>query len=535
LLTLALTAIASLPLFFLAYYNAAIGRLVSHIWLLSSAVSLLWAYARSSGNLRRNSIYICLLILGGLTVFQAFFLFSFNATSTFYAANYTFHPAIWSTDNQIPPTTAHLLANGSVATHWPFGSWAISDRTPLLAALLYPAAVVTRDTSLPLRLSSANESMILQICGFGVLNSWIVAVWAILRRVRFKPEQCIVALLLLAATPFVFFNSVYIWPKLLAATFCLIQYFYLDTPIDRPWHDCGHGRAIVSGIAAGLAIMSHSGIVLAVPAIFLIVALRSPARWLHLAVASAVTGVLIFPWVVWSTIAVPTSKALPKFFLTGSFGFLTPTEGVLHATLRTYRAMSFSQWFNLKLAALSTLSGWRHDDARELLRQFGDPLAGLGAIRAYQFFFLLPTVGLLFVPLIWLLVAYARKQVTTFGTQVVIGDLTKACLLTVFLQILIMMPSHLLPTYPYFVPLTLQLLAVIGIIASGSFILRMIGFLNYLLFIVFWIISAVITTPVASFGALLCALGLIGLASFLIIKMLFNNTLSHQFRVQING
>jgi hypothetical protein len=267
--------------------------------------------------------------------------------------------------------------------------------------------------------------------------------------------------------------------------------------------------------------MSHSGIILAVLAIFLIVALRSPVRWLHLAVAGVTMGLLLLPWGIWTTF-VPTSKALPKFFFTGDFGFATRAEGVLHATVRTYGAMSFSQWLNLKLAALNTLAGWHNDDPRQYLALFGDPLAGLGAVRAYQFFFLLPSIGLLTVPLVWLFVAYARKRVGISGQQAIIGDLINACLLTVVLQIVIMMAPHLLHLYPYFLPLTLQLLAVIGIVLSGSLVLRTVGLLNYLLFVVFWVVSIVITTPVTSIGALVCALGSIVLASFLVIKMLFS-------------
>src|SRR4029077_19877585 len=190
-----------------------------------------------------------------------------------------FYQASWSTDNQIPTTTAQLLAQGTVLSEWPFGSWRFSDRTPLLASLLYPAAVVTRDFAghfdrgqelLLLRqfvriltrdfaghLDRGVESMFSQICGFGILNCWLLPAWILFRRVRFQGQECVLASLLLAATPFIFFNTVYIWPKLLTATFCLAQYLYL-VPLSRESDPPYCLRSVLGGTAAGLAILSHA-------------------------------------------------------------------------------------------------------------------------------------------------------------------------------------------------------------------------------------------------------------------------------------
>jgi len=45
------------------------------------------------------------------------------------------------------------------------------------------------------------------------------------RRLRFGQKESVAALLLLAATPFIFFNTIYVWPSFSRRTFCLIQYF----------------------------------------------------------------------------------------------------------------------------------------------------------------------------------------------------------------------------------------------------------------------------------------------------------------------
>src|SRR6266550_6215416 len=76
-----LTSVLSLPLFFLAFYFPAVGRFFAHLWLLLSGLllcktAITRSYLRWSGTPK-----YCLLILLGLTVFQGFFLFSFNMAS----------------------------------------------------------------------------------------------------------------------------------------------------------------------------------------------------------------------------------------------------------------------------------------------------------------------------------------------------------------------------------------------------------------------------------------------------------------------
>src|SRR5262249_43187633 len=210
------------------------------------------------------------------------------------------------------------------------GSWRLSDRTPLLATLLYPAAVVMRDFADHLDRSVA--SMSLQICGFGIQNCWLLPTWIILRRVRFQRQECVLASLLLAATPFIFFNSVYIWPKLLTGTFCLAQYLYL-VPLSRESNPQPGLRPVLGGTAAALAILSHAASAAAVlgiftAAIYAFMSTRRPqpyalsalqrvmalgSRWRQVLVAVLTSILVLSPWLVWTKFGLPSSNALPKY------------------------------------------------------------------------------------------------------------------------------------------------------------------------------------------------------------------------------
>jgi hypothetical protein len=535
-----LTSVLSLPLFFLAVYFPSLGRFLAHLWLLLSSL-LLWKTAINRSYLRwsRTPSY-CLLILGALTIFQGLFLFSFNMVSVHYAANYLFYPASWSTDNQIPTTTARLLAQGTILSEWSFGYWRLSDRTPLLASLLYPAAVVMRDFTG--HLDRGVESMISQICGFGIDNCWLLPAWTLFRRVRFQRQECVLASLLLAGTPFIFFNSIYIWPKLLSATFCVAQYLYL-IPVSHESDPPPRLRSALGGTAAALAILSHAASAVAVLGVFIAAiyvfktARRSESnavsplgramafglRWRWVLVSVLASIVILSPWLLWTKFGLPPSNALPKYFLTGDFGRNAPDESVAHAALRFYRALTLKQWLTSKGLGLATLGGFYHGDLHNPLGIITNLSSTLQAVRALQFFYLLPSLGLLLIPLAALLYALGRRRIKGDIRGFIVG-LGIAAMVSFALQFLVMMSPHLLSHYPYYLPFSLHLLAVAGtVVLRASQPVRWAAALNYSAFVFFWIALPIAKTPISSMLALLASLGLILLASTILFKLLLKN------------
>jgi hypothetical protein len=546
-----LTSVLSLPLFFLAFYFPAAGRSFAHLWLLLSGLllcktAITRSYLRWSGTPN-----YCLLILVVLTVFQGFFLFSFNMVSVHYAANYLFYPASWSTDNQIPTFTARLLAQGTTSlSEWAFGSWRLSDRTPLLGSLLYPAAVVMRDFAG--HLDRGVESMISQICGFGILNCWLLPAWIIFRRLRFKLRERILASLLLAGTPFIFFNTIYIWPKLLTATFCLAQFLYL-VPLPREASPPQRQRPVLGGTAAALAILSHAASAAAVLGVFIAAiyvfksARRSESnaasalervrafgsRWRWVLVAVLASVIVLSPWLLWTKFGFPSSNALPKYFFTGSFGFETPNESVAHAALRFYRTLTLKQWLISKGLGLAALAGFYHRDLHNPLGIVTNLSRALRAVRACQFFYMLPSLGLLLIPLAALLHALARERIKGDIRRFIIG-LGIAAIVSFLLQFLVMMSPHLILTYPYYVPFSLHLLAVVGIVMlRASAPVRWAAALNYTAFVFFWIALPTAKTSISSILALLASLGLILPATIILFKLLLKNPLSCSTRLRL--
>ena len=541
-----LTSVLSFLLFFSAFYFLAAGRFFAHMWLLLSGLLLCKTTITRSRRRWSGTPKYCFFILVALTVFQGLFLFSFNMVSVHYAANWLFYPASWSVDNQIPTLTARLLAEGTVVTEWPVGNWRLSDRTPLLASLLYPAAVVTRDFAG--HIDRGVEGMIPQICGFGILNCWLLSAWILFRRVRFQRQECVLASLLLAATPFICFNSLYIWPKLLSATFCLAQYLYLVPLSQEPGPPHGLLRPVLGGTAAALAILSHAGSAVAVLAVFVAAvyvsksvrcsgatsgsalerAMTFGSRWRWVLVAVLASILVLSPWLLWTKFGSPSSNALPKFFLSGSFGFETPHESVAHAALRFYRTLTLNQWLASKGVGLAALAGFYDGDfhrfgLRTPLESATNLPSTLQAVRALQFFYMVPSVGLLLIPLTALLYALRQERIAGDIRRFIIG-LGIAAIVSFVVQFLLMMCPHWLHHYPYYLPVALHLLAVVGIvILRASALLRWAAALNYSAFVFFWIVLPAATTSVSSILALLASLALVLLATITLFKLLLKN------------
>ena len=517
LFCLVLVGLVSLSLFYLAYFNPALGRWAGRCWLLLS-LGLLIHLFRSHTTFSQSE-WDCLKLIAFITVFEALFVFSFSLVSTLYATNYVFSPAVWSTDNQIPPGLAKLLAKGTADTEWPFGVWRISDRPPLLSTMLYPAAVVLRDL-LP-ELGSRAEAMIFHVSGFLFQNSWVLVVWAICARVGMKRRESILTVLLLAFTPFVFLNTTYISPKILGATFCFVQYLFL--PIGR--RDDASPRAVgldtaICGIAAALATMAHTASGLAVLAIFAfgVWATRFKAWW-RLSVSGAIAACVVVPWIAWSRLYSPSRSPLPKYLLTGDFGFSGPPVSLLDATLQLYRSMSLSTWFQKKLADLATLGGF---DITAAPVDPADNLFGsFDSLRAYQLFFLVPCLGALLIPLIWLLLKRNGLKEAEGPQRGVLWGLVWSSVLCFVGQFFVMMAPHFVYHYPYFVIFAWHVVAVVAVVKLRVLLLQMAALLNYLAFIIYWIVLVTIKVPVATVLGLMCAYAILLVGSVIVLRELF--------------
>src|SRR5262249_11870324 len=139
----------------------------------------------------------------------------------------------------------------------------------------------------------------------------------------------------LAATPLVFFNTFYVWPKLLAAALGVLSVLLIGRGL-RKWQP---GGLILGIICYGAAILTHAGNLLAAPVIvgFGILVLRKewrligPGKWVpsKTVLGRALAGILLGVAVVGGLLVLHDSLA-PK----SSYGvtFLLAGEGTFGLT-----------------------------------------------------------------------------------------------------------------------------------------------------------------------------------------------------------
>ena len=136
---------------------------------------------------------------------------------------------------------------------------------------------------------------------------------------------------------------------------------------------------------------------------------------------------------------------------------------------------------------------------------------------------MLPSLGLLLIPLAALLRALRQGRIKGDMRKLIAG-LGIAAIVSFVLQFLVMMSPHLILTYPYYVPFSLELLAVIGIVMlRASAPVRWAAALNYTAFLFFWIALPIATMSISSILALLASLALILLATITLFKLLLKN------------
>ena len=169
------------------------------------------------------------------------------------------------------------------------------------------------------------------------------------------------------------------------------------------------------------------------------------------------------------------------------------------------------------------LSGFYHDDVYHALGIVTYWSSKLQAVRALQFFYMLPSLDLLLIPLAALLHALGRERIKGGIRRFIVG-LGLATIVSFVLQFLVMMSPHLLSHYPYYVPFSLHLLAVVGIVMlRTSAPVRWAASLNYTAFVFFWLVLPPTKTSISSILALLASLGLILLATIILFKLLLEN------------
>ena len=333
-----------------------------------------------------------------------------ETVSIAFAANYRFSPASWSTDNQLPLVIAEALHKGlSTTSEINIGPWQISDRGPGFIGII---ALIYSYTKPLFDFDSARQLYvwIANLAGIVVLSTWVFPVWVFLLRHKISISKRVWIIWMLAFTPFIFFNTIFIWAKMLSASLALTAWLLLEPRKMKTLELC---PAIGSGLAFAAALLAHGGIAFSHLAMgFWLLFTQFRVRWGTFLVCGIIFLSLLMPWFIWVQQVDPPGNALTKYAFAGTFGFDSKDQSLYETVVDAYRSDSWSDWLSRKSNSVKTLFGlyqphvwWEYP--------------GL-VLRHWQFFYLFPALG---PYLLFLLIYFERFRHTSYKlTKSIRGD-----------------------------------------------------------------------------------------------------------------
>jgi len=348
-----LTVVASAVLGYLAFWayfaSRFLGRAFSYVVIaLSLAVALrLLKRERALRTLARTMAapFVWILAVGACYTCLLFLFKDPFATGAEFA-NLRFFSQIRPGDNQIPLIFAERIYARAPLAPFCCGDWLSSDRPPLQAGMF----LLVR----PLK-AFGNVRLNYELLATGFECLWICGVWVLVNALRGPPLRVKQVLGFLIFSGFLFYNSVYAWPKLLAATFVLFVFGIL-------FEVYASGRAItwfetcLAAASFALALLAHPGSIFSAPA--LVVLMLGARRFLKprkLMAGAALILLFLTPWIAYQKFYDPPGNRLLKMHLAGVGPI--DSRSTWQAVRDTYGSMTWRNIADYKWANVRTLVG----------------------------------------------------------------------------------------------------------------------------------------------------------------------------------
>lgn len=240
-------------------------------------------------------------------------------------------------DNWIPKIFADQIWEGKVRRPM-IGDWLSSDRGPLqtgIVLIFYPL--------LP------NDALLYQVVATILQALILLPVWLVLGRFSVKRGSEIS--FALGMSSLVVLHSLFVWPKLIAATYVLLVYLYLHT--NRETILSTRSILIISASSA-LAMLSHGGAIFSLVVIGLFYfydCFRSSQSQQGL--KNVIVLILLFllfmgPWLAYGKLIDPSSARLVKWHFAGH---IPPSEiPFLDLLQMAYQRITFNEWLQGRVA-----------------------------------------------------------------------------------------------------------------------------------------------------------------------------------------
>ncbi len=332
-LTAAVIGYGSFWAWFVSPYR---GPWFSGALLLGQFAAVVWLLARPSGRRMMRQLDVAAPL--ALVLLIALF-YNAAVTSCLGAGEI---PCVFggpSWDNVLPQFFAEHVAQDQ--PRMLVGDWLGSDRPPLQSGVVLNFNPLTRDVPF------ADTSY--QALGSVLQCLWVVAAWVVARRLRLSTAAIAIVVIMCAGTGFFYDNSVYVWPKLLAAALGLMGFCLLVTEPRRILHYALAGAFFATGM------LSHSGIVFTLLPLGAVLLLHRRYRpSLKMAAAGlAVAAALMGPWLAYQKFYDPPGNRLMKWHLAGVGAI--DDRSITEALVDSYSSTPAGKLVDAKLSNLELL------------------------------------------------------------------------------------------------------------------------------------------------------------------------------------
>lgn len=289
------------------------GKIFSWTLCAAACLALFRKESDSDGNAGETGRIIGLTALIG--VFFMALLLTFEPVHLSHAAANRFNPGLPS-DNEIPRMFSERLWAGQPPRNIT-GDWLSSDRPPLQSGwVLLTWPVLNR--------LGFEADVIALTGGVWFQLGWVLAVVALLRHQGLSLGHACACVTALAFSGLLLLFSVYVWPKLGAASLVLGAWLF--------WQNGSPFARTLAGVCAGLGWVAHGGVAFSLLALVPVVLFRQPRpAWRHLLATSLTFVVIAIPWTCYQKFYEPPGNRLLKWHLAGA---IAPDERTFPEALR---------------------------------------------------------------------------------------------------------------------------------------------------------------------------------------------------------
>lgn len=293
--------------------------------------------------------------------------------------------------------------------------WNMVDRPPLQIA-----------ASLPILDFSFNNVQFMKYTTYHAFSvflqlSWIAAYWGIFQILKLNRKVQIWAYVALGTTGFFFLHSVFIWPKLLAASMVFTGIIILLGKRTKAQEKF----LPFSALLIALGVLSHSAVfftVIPFAIYYAVVLLRGKqVNWRYLGIAVAVSVIMLAPWYLYKG-SVAESDRLAKWHFAGITSY-SDKRGTAQTIVEEYQKLSFSDWLGTKTSNLKTLAtGGYSSDPACTLNAYDVLVSKCMFIewRLLSFFSTLFAFEFLVIGVIIAAVQFARRKIDLLDKQLLI-------------------------------------------------------------------------------------------------------------------